>query len=323
MTIAVQAGSVGREGILISSYAASPAHSSWDPELEGELLPALCSLPGVVGLEVPWLGRVHPHDDAWFLRNVPAGARLALTPLPYVMRRCAADPQYGIASRNAAGRASALEDMQRLAADVRMLTEQSGAEVALVALHTAPSAAADGAALQDSLHEIAGYDWSGAQLVIEHCDTIMPDRPFEKGFLPLADEIEAISATNTPIGMWLNWGRSIIELRDADAVTAQISAVADSGYLTGLTFSGAAASDGPYGAAWLDAHLPVLSADPESGSLLDDAHVGTAISAAGAVPWLGMKVSRRPSDRSAADVTRTVASNLGVLERMRAAGSRA
>lgn len=58
--------------ILVSSYTVSPAHANWDPALEAELLPALCALPGVAGLEVPWAGRIHPHDEAWFLANVPA-----------------------------------------------------------------------------------------------------------------------------------------------------------------------------------------------------------------------------------------------------------
>jgi hypothetical protein len=311
-------GSLAHEGVLISSYAASPAHRVWDPILERELLPALCALPDVVGLEVPWLGRIHPHDDAWFLENVPSGARLSLTALPYVMQRCASDPAYGIASADPAGRSSALADLRRLAADVRTIAQHSDAEVAIVSLHTAPSSAADSAALAHSLIAIADLDWCGARLVIEHCDTAVSGRRFEKGFAPVADEIGAIAESAAPIGMWLNWGRSAIELRDADAVTAQIADVAVSGYLSGLTFSGAAASDGIYGTAWSDAHLPVLGADATSGSLLDDAHVRAALTAAAHVPWLGMKVSRQPGDRTADDVVRTLARNLDVLRSARA-----
>lgn len=48
--------------------------------------------------------------------------------------------------------------------------------------------------------------------------------------------------------MWLNWGRSAVELRDADAASV-------------------------YGGAWEDRHLPIGDADPEAGSLLNDAHV--------------------------------------------------
>lgn len=273
--------------------------------------------PPKCGLEVPWLGSLHPHDDAWFAKSVPPGAKLAVTALPYVMKRCAADPSYGIASADAAGRAEAISDLRRLAGDVRRIVDESPATVAVVPLHTAPRGTADAAALTHSLDELAELDWSGAQLVIEHCDAVMPDRLFEKGFLPIADEITAIMSTGTPVGMWLNWGRSAIELREPDAVTAQIADVATSGLLSGLTFSGSAAIDGPYGPAWIDAHLPLLSADSSSASLLDDAHVGAALAAAGSVPWLGLKVSRRPSDHTAEDVVRTVAHNLELVYRIR------
>ena len=308
----------GHKGVLISSYAASPAHRDWDPTLEGMLLPALCALPDVVGLEVPWLGRLHPHDDAWFLQNVPAGARLSITALPYVMQRCAADPHYGIASPDPAGRSAAIADLRRLATDIQELTQRSGAEVAVVSLHTAPAGAGDAAALIHSLIELADIDWGDAQLVIEHCDAVMPGRPFEKGFLPVADELAAISTTGTPVGMWLNWGRSAIELRNADAVTTQIAEVAATGYLMGLTFSGASATESAYGPAWMDAHLPLLNTDPGSGSLLSDTHVRAALFAAGDVPWLGVKTSRRPDDRTAEDVVGTVARNLEAIDRIRA-----
>lgn len=86
--------------------------------------------------------------------------------------------------------------------------------------------------------------------------------------------------------------------------------------LAGLTFSGAAAEDGPYGTAWVDGHPPLLSADPASKSLLDDARVAAALDAAGALPVLGIKVSRLPSDRTASDVVATIARNLDVVRRL-------
>lgn len=303
--------------VLISSYAASPAHAVWDPALEGELLRGLCSLPGVAGLEVPWLGAVHPHDPDWFFSNVPSGTRLSITPLPFVMQRCASDPRYGIASPDAAGRAAAVDDLRRLAGDVRELQRRSGAEVALVSLHTAPRGGGDPWGLIRSLTEISAVDWGGARLVIEHCDAHVAEQPFEKGFLLLDEEIAAIADSGVPVGVWLNWGRSAIELRDADAVTPQIAAASGTGRLTGLTFSGASATDGPYGDAWTDAHLPLHDAHPESHSLLDADHLHAALEAASDVPWLGLKVSRHPGDRTAEDVLRTVSANLRLVESAR------
>lgn len=303
--------------VLVSSYAISPAHTTWDPALEGELLPALCALPGVAGLEVPWMGGIHPHDPEWFLRHVPAGAELAVTALPWVMKRCGADARYGIASSDEEGRRAALADLRRVADDVQRIDSGSEAAVTMVALHTAPQGRGDGRRLAASLDEIWDWDWGRARLVIEHCDAAMPGHPWEKGFLALNEEIDAIAMTDVPVGLWLNWGRSVIETRDADAVAAQVAVAASTGRLDGLTFSGAAATGGPYGAAWADAHLPLAATDPAAGSLLDAARIAAALAAAGPVERLGLKVSRRLSDASASDVVRTVGDNLAALRATR------
>lgn len=300
--------------VLVSAYPVSPAHASWDPALEAELLPAICALPGVAGLEVPWMGGIHPHDDAWFLANMPA-VPLAVTPIPFVMGRLGKDASYGVASASEDGRAAAIADLRRMTTDVARIDGESAASVAVVALHSAPRASAGSSAdaLMRSLDEIAGWNWHGARLVIEHCDAFVPDQAYEKGFLSVDDEIAAIEQSGAPIAMWLNWGRSAIELRDADAVTAQIALVAASGHLRGIAFSGAAPVESPYGYRWIDAHLPISSTHPESESLLDDQHVAEALTAAGDVDWLGLKIARRPGDATAADALATVARNLDVV----------
>lgn len=313
----------GLPPVLVSAYAASPAYGVWDPALEAELLPALCAIDGVVGLEIPWRGALHPHDTDWFLQHVPAAARLAVTPLPWVMQQCALRPGYGIASPDEEGRQAALADLRRIADDVRRIGDRSAAVVDLVALHTAPRGLGSIDALAASLDELAAADWGGAQPIIEHCDAAVAGQAYEKGFLSLSDEIAAITRSGAPVGMWLNWGRSAVELRDPDAVTAQIADAAATGRLVGLSFSGTAAVDTAYGAAWADLHLPVAETDPAARSLLDVPHIADALTAAGEVPWLGVKVSRRPADRTAADVARTVADNLDAIRRgrVRAAGT--
>lgn len=298
--------------VLLSAYPLSPAHARWDPAFEAALLPELCALPGVAGLEVPWMGAVHPHDAAWFLDHVPA-VPLAVTPVPFVMRRLGEEPAYGLASPHADGRTAALADLRRVADDVARLSAESPASVAVVMLHSAPRGLGEADALARSLEEVAAWDWSGARLVIEHCDAAVPGQTPEKGFLPLAAEIAAIRSAGAPVGLWLNWGRSAIELRDADAVTAQIAEAAATGLLTGLAFSGAAPVESPYGPAWTDAHLPIAEAHPASASLLDAAHVRAGLHAAGDVPWRGLKVARRPEDRTVAEVVRTAERNLAVV----------
>lgn len=300
--------------VLVSAYAASPAFRSWDPHLEGELMAGLCALPDVVGLEVPWLGGIHPHDEDWFLREVPA-VELAITPLPWVMGRCASAPGYGLASADDGGRHAALDDLQRVRDDAHRLAERSRARVATVILHSAPRGGGSVEALRSSLDELASWDFAGAQLVIEHCDADTGAHPFEKGFLSMEAEIQAIHASGAPVGLWMNWGRSLIETRDPAAVTAQIAHAASAGPLAGLALSGAAAVDGPYGTAWADAHLPFAETDPSSLSQLTLAAAVDALDAAGAVNRLGLKMSRRRTDRTAADVLATVGANLDVLRR--------
>lgn len=300
--------------VFISSYAASPAHGVWDPALEGELLPALAALPDVAGLEVPWLNRLHPHDGDWFLAHVPATA-LSLTALPWVMGRTAADNRYGLASADGDGRAAAIADLRALARDTSLIAERSAARVAFVMLHTAPRGGGDVDALRRSLDEIATIDFAGAQPVIEHCDSPVAGQEYEKGFLSIDDELRAVQ--DSAFGLWLNWGRSAVELRNADAVTAQIAQVAEADRLVGLAFSGAAGIAGPYGAPWADAHLPIASTHPDSASILDDDHVAAAFRVAGDVANVGVKVSRRPTDSTAADVVHTVAANLAVVRSAR------
>src|SRR5690606_6462231 len=80
--------------IAVSAYPLSPAFVNWDPALEAEVLYGLVQLEGVAALEVPWIDGIHPHDSEWFLANAPA-VDLAITPLPFVMRRIAAHEGYG------------------------------------------------------------------------------------------------------------------------------------------------------------------------------------------------------------------------------------
>jgi hypothetical protein len=295
---------------VVSAYAASPAHARWDPVFEAAFLTGVAGLDGVDALEIPWLGRLHPHDDDWFLTHLPATG-LIVTALPWTVARAAASPVYGLASDDPDGRAAAIADLARLHGDIQRLPIAPS----VVLLHTAPRGGAGSAAgLRSSLATVGSWDWRGAALAIEHCDAPAPGRPFEKGFLPLADELAAITALaddgDRRFGVWLNWGRSAIELRDPAAITRQIAETAATGRLLGLSFSGAAATPGPYGPAWTDAHLPLADADPASGSLLTTALADEARRAAGDIPWHGLKVSRRPADTTVADVLATVAANL-------------
>lgn len=67
---------------FVGAYAASPNTTAWDPELEARYYARLRALPNIKGLEHPFLGTLHPHDDAWFVRHIDPNWRFVLTCIP-------------------------------------------------------------------------------------------------------------------------------------------------------------------------------------------------------------------------------------------------
>ncbi|MEG9249954.1 DUF4862 family protein [Arthrobacter sp. Soc17.1.1.1] len=288
---------------VVGAYAASPAHQDWHPELERQYLEAVASLPQVAALELPWIDSLHPHDEGWLLQYLPRGMDVVLTDIPGTAQRCARDPDVGLASLSADGRAHALKVLATLHRDVQKLNDHLGRRaVRVIELHSAPRAARGSAGnFARSLDELSAWNWDGAALVVEHCDAEIPGQQPEKGYLTLADELEAIKQSGSRVGISLNWGRSAIELRDADRVTEHIETAARSGLLRGLMVSGASDQPSTFGPAWIDAHHP-FQASPrhplgEPTSLLTEARLTDALVAAGPLAWTGVKVGC--ADRSA------------------------
>lgn len=87
------------KGLVVGAYPASPAHRNWDAGAEEEFFAALVAIPGVGALELPWLGGLHPHDEAWLLANFPAEFHAIMNGIPHTMGRIGASPIYGLASR--------------------------------------------------------------------------------------------------------------------------------------------------------------------------------------------------------------------------------
>jgi len=141
--------------------------------------------------------------------------------------------------------------------------------VARVQLHSAPTGLADGDAFKRSLEQLLTWDWFGAKLVIEHCDKFIEQRKPEKGFLSLETEIEVVSQFG--IGLHINWGRSVVEGRQAETAYQHVLAAGESGVLDGLLFSGAGPEETQYGYGWIDGHLPAQVDEPTS--LMSEAEI--------------------------------------------------
>ncbi|RFT29447.1 DUF4862 domain-containing protein, partial [Gardnerella vaginalis] len=158
-------------------------------------------------------------------------------------------------------------------------------------------------------------DWCGAKLVIEHCDRYIEGQNPEKGFLPLEEEIQI--AKNAGVGITINWGRSVVEERNAQAAIEHVREARQAGVLQGLMFSGAGPEATQYGYEWIDGHLPMNPDEPTSLMTSKEIQETTreALKDDYAIDYLGAKVCV-PQDAS-------VEERLGYLSRIHDAVSAA
>jgi hypothetical protein len=286
-------------------------------------------MDGVSGLEVPFTGALHRYDEEWFLRRLPRSAEVILTLLPGTMARLTAEPRFGIASTDGAGRRAAVDFVGEALQAVARLNQATGGEpVTAVQLHTAPvhrPGLSSPGALTGSLAEIASWNWGGVQLVIEHCDAAVPGQQEAKGFLELEAEAEAVANINAEGGpqmaMAINWGRTVIERRRPEAAEEQISFLRRAGLLGGITFSGCSDVDTRYGPAWADVHVPPAPLRSgrtggdalEPASLLTPDRIRASIDAAGAGTGFRALKFAAPPASGVAERIATISSALGVL----------
>jgi hypothetical protein len=256
--------SATRTPFFVGAYAAAPSLNGWDPQAEQRFLASVLALDGVDGLEVPFTGKLHKNDEAWFLRQLPEESLFVVTTIPGTMARLQADNSFGLASTSASGRRAALDFVEEALDAVKRLNRHLGrSAVVALELHAAPVAlgdAASAAALQASLTEISDRDTADARLVLEHCDALMPGQTPAKGFLGLEAEAEAVQrandATGNSMGIVINWGRSVIEQRRPEAAREHITYLREGGLLRGVVFSGCASVATRFGGAWADVHVP-------------------------------------------------------------------
>ncbi|MBZ9612428.1 DUF4862 family protein [Rheinheimera maricola] len=314
----------------LGAYAASPNHNGWNPELETEFYNQLKALPNVKGLEHPFLGRLHQHDDNWFLANIHPDWDYVFTCIPGIMTALGQNPMFGLASEDGNGRAEALAFMQQACAAISKLNTHLGRQaVTAIQIQTAPArhkAAASKAALKASLQTMLEWDWHGARIVIEHCDAYVAEHAPSKGFLTLDDELEVIIQLNTQLstaqhlGMVINWGRSVFETRRTEGALEHIAAAKAAGVLSGLMFSGVSDQDSEYG-AWRDSHQPpqtselVNAGEPGSWMTEQAMHRCLAASDAADLLVLGAKIGIRPHSADIACRLGYIRATLAILDR--------
>ncbi len=243
---------------IIAGYTAAPADKQLAARYYGELVQA----KDADGLGFAWTGPQTADTLAETLALLPRDWVITLTDISATWKATAANPLFGLASPDEAGRAAAMAMLGETAATIRAINDRAGRKlVAALEIHSAPGF--DNRVLMPafapfarSLGEAARMAWDGCSVLVEHCDAFVDGQKPAKGFLRLDEEIRALAGIEgTPLGLSLNWGRSMIELRDPDRVVDHAEAGARSGLLRAYTFSGTADTANVFGDAFMDSHL--------------------------------------------------------------------
>ena len=298
----------GRSLPLLAAYAMAPK----DPAARSCFYEQVSQLK-IGGLELPVSAETSRTLDEAVAVAIQPHWDLVLTCIPTVVARLVDNPHYGLASEVDSGRRMALSDVARARDLAQELTGKQH-RVLAIEVHSAPGPALGSTrALARSLETILSWDLSGASLLVEHCDAVVPGQIAAKGFLGLPDEIltlhRVLRGSSHVGGLSINWGRSAIEGRSAAVALDHVRIAAESGLLRTVFFSGATASDTPWGPAWSDQHIPPRPDRPggplelATSSLLGSAEIASAMGVLSPAVRSGLKISVRPHS---ADVGRRI-----------------
>ncbi|QWT24724.1 DUF4862 family protein [Subtercola sp. PAMC28395] len=289
--------------IVVGAYAAAPPRLFERVSEEAEWYALLRTEQLVGGLELAFDKTLH-HGGMTHLASLlhPEWSSV-VTAIPGTGRALITDPEYGLASDDEEGRLRAMTDIARLHREVTELSGILGERsIRAVQLHSAPNAlraASSARSFAQSLGEIASWSWGRTMLMVEHCDAPAPDHVAEKGFLQLADEIEAVREASahslTGLGHTINWARSAIETRSADSPERHLAELSKTTAPVAIMFSGVSADVTPYGGAFADSHLPVAEAEPSS--LLTTQTIERIVLRFDQCAYLGVKVGS-PAERT-------------------------
>lgn len=246
---------------IVGAYTASASLYGWNPTDETLFFKALRERKLIGGLEHGFYGTLHRYDDDWFLNNIDPLWNYSFTTIPGACGLMERDPLVGLASTHKEGQAEALEFIQAANHAVKKINHHLKRQAVLaVQVHSTPTAKANKEAFAESLAKICAWDWDGAKILVEHCDAIRTDGKHVKGFLTLEDDMWAARQINnqnpaTPVGLSLNWARSVIETNSTDNIIKHIKLAREAKLLRGFIFSGTSLeTTSPY---FGDSHAPV------------------------------------------------------------------
>ena len=156
--------------------------------------------------------------------------------------------------------------------------------------------------LLSSLEKITTWDWDGASLVLEHCDSQSVDGSYQKGFMSIEAELRIVDyLQESGLGMVLNWGRSVLEGRSPSTILDHIDLCQQKGCLKGFIFSGTSKNDPSYG-SWEDQHMPFFREASKikglENSLLNEENANLTLDRLNkeALSYIGFKLQLLPQE---------------------------
>ena len=305
---------------IIAGYTAAPAGGADAADYYG----ALVQIPEADGLEFAWNGPQTPAQLDDLLPLVPAHWVITLNDIPATFRAGVNHPAFGLASTDEAGRSAAMGMLRDMHDTIRKINDRAGRRMVLAAeIHSAPGFdqreyTADADALKRSLDEATALEWEGCAVLLEHCDAYIPGQKQAKGFLSLQQEIEVLERiAGSPVGVSINWGRSLVEVRAPGRVMEHVIAASQVGLLRAFTFSGTAGVKNVYGEAWADSHLPFATTTEgvygEPASLMNPAHVAPVLDYLHDCVFLAIKTNWPAARKDPLERAASVAANFYTL----------
>lgn len=307
------------KGFIVGAYTSTPNLNSWDKLLEKEFFKKFNKLDNVRGLEIPFWGEsLHPNDDDFFLSLIKPEWEHVITCVPGSMKRLEIDPNFGLASLNEDSRKNAIEFVYLARLSTEKLVKHFGKNcVIAIQLTSSPKTLpydikGNAENFFESLSEICGWEWYGAKLVIEHCDSYTEKNlEPQKGFLSLVEEVEVINRINEghkhKLGITVNWGRSAIEGRKTEMPEDHVQFSYRSDVLSGVMFSGVSNEEQSLYGAWRDLHSPPARAFDmqyyEGTSLMTLENIKKTLNSCEVkkIDYIGIKLLPLPSEQSISD----------------------
>ena len=298
---------------IIGAYATAPSLGTTTNDIERKYYKKLVDdIPEIKGLEVPFLGHnIHPFGSKFLFEVMQPSWDNVLTCIPGTMGSLSKNPAFGLASDDIHGRAEAVAMHKRANIMLHRMNNHFGKKsIFSVQIATAPSVPVNGItssldSFLQSMDEMLIWDWAGAKLVIEHCDTFVLGQGFEKGFLSIEKELEAFETLSKEhsLGVTINWARSAIEGRNIQKPIDHLNLVMAKNLLSGLIFSGVSNNDKKYG-RWNDTHVPFAKIEEykfyEKNSLLTLDNIKNTLNVVNInkLDYLGIKLLAMPINNS-------------------------